>query len=453
MKLNLQNFCQPDFRGTNVLPSEMLSGNRSPARLNNSRTTGCIAKLKLMVIFIGLAGTQASLAQDLLPKPQGPYAVGRTVLRLQDPSRLEDVTVDNPTDKRRLSVLLWYPADNTQRSPRAPFVSKAADFVKIFHAQKPNVPLPVIQQAVSQLRPWATDKPPFAGNVARAPIVLMSHGLGSMPEEYESLAEELASFGYVVAGVNHTYGSTVNMYLPGFPTFALDDGPDTKLHLIAATSGKYVRDWSYDLRLTLTLLEGMDKQPDSLLFGKLDTQRVAAIGHSLGGAASIVASYLDERIDCAANLDGSLWEIGVDEAPTKPVMFFHHDMAEHDLAAVYPFVPTAKLLARLNATRSEYDLFRYFSLRQFAAEGKVASAGGVALKLANSDHGDFSDFTLIDWVNKNGTGTIDPQRAHFVINTYVKAFLDEKLRDTPSVLLRETSADFPEVSLIQPIAD
>jgi dienelactone hydrolase len=407
-----------------------------------------------LFILTCFAFSQSSQAQDILPKPKGPYDVGRTVFRLADPSRLEDATPDDTNDIRKISVLLWYPADKNSPSKRAQFTGHGEAFANIMQAAYPDIPLTLIQEAIQQLRPWAKSNPAFASKVSNAPIVLMSHGFGSNPEEYESLAEELASFGYVVAGVNHTYDSNVNMYLPGFPAFSAKDTENVKLHLNGDVFGKHVRNWSYDLRLTLTALEGFNKQADHVLFGKLNTGRVASIGHSLGGAASVVAAYLDKRIDCAANLDGSLWEIGVDQMPTKPVLLFLHDMAGYDPAKFYPVNPTAKLLAKLNAVRSEYDLFRTFTLRQDAAAKQVASAGGAAIELANSGHGAFSDLSLLPGLVTEGeTGTIDQQRAHFVINSYVKAFLDEKLRGKASVLLRETSPDFPEISINQPIAD
>jgi hypothetical protein len=53
-------------------------------------------------------------APPLLPNPSGSYGVGRSARRtLVDPVRDEPETPD-PTDKRKLSIEIWYPTDLCQ---------------------------------------------------------------------------------------------------------------------------------------------------------------------------------------------------------------------------------------------------------------------------------------------------------------------------------------------------
>ena len=280
--------------------------------------------------------------------------------------------------------------------------------------------------------------------VEKAPLILMSHGLGSIHEEYESLAEELVSFGFVVAGVNHTYCSTASMYLSGSPEYALADVDQHAYDDEPKIMKKYERQWSEDLRFVLTELQRLNQDQDSRLFGKLDMNRVGAIGHSFGGAASVAAAQRDERILCAADLDGLLWEIGLNAPPSKPVMLFETSLIEFKMSN-YPLKPSVEFLQSGNLTLDEYHRFRRYKMRQLSALNRITEAGGVMVKYPGADHLAFSDYTLIGGVS---AGKVDAQRAHFVINTYVRAFLDEHLRGTSSDLLRNPSLDFPEINVV-----
>ncbi len=91
----------------------------------------------------------------------------------------------------------------------------------------------------------------------KLPVVLMSHGTGGSPEGMGWLARELAEAGLVVIGAHH-HGNTANEpYLPeGFLCW-----------------------WerAADLSLLLTALE-----KDGPFAGRLDLERVSAVGFSLG---------------------------------------------------------------------------------------------------------------------------------------------------------------------------
>jgi hypothetical protein len=56
-----------------------------------------------------LSGLAAAQVQPSFPEPGGKFSVGRLEIDVTDASRQEGFT-DNPTDKRRLLVSLYYPA-------------------------------------------------------------------------------------------------------------------------------------------------------------------------------------------------------------------------------------------------------------------------------------------------------------------------------------------------------
>ena len=63
-----------------------------------------------------------------------------------------------------------------------------------------------------------------------------------------------------------------------------------------------------DAKFVLDQVAGLDVlAPDSVLAGHLDLQRVAMVGHSLGGAAAVRMLAEDDRIDAAVNIDGRMF--------------------------------------------------------------------------------------------------------------------------------------------------
>ena len=62
-----------------------------------------------------------SCASVIFPAPQGPFAVGTTVLDFIDPSRQETYSTVFP-EPRRFSAQVWYPAKSPGSKPPEPFL-------------------------------------------------------------------------------------------------------------------------------------------------------------------------------------------------------------------------------------------------------------------------------------------------------------------------------------------
>jgi predicted dienelactone hydrolase len=146
--------------------------------------------------------------------------------------------------------------------------------------------------------------PPVLPGVRR-PVVLFSHGLGFTAALNTALHEELASRGYIVAGIDHTFDGPVE-----FPDGRVEVQPpglpiDDLLHEVRAADLRFVVD-----QLT-ALAAGHNPDAEHRLLprglgGILDLTRVGAFGHSLGGPTVIRAMDRDRRIAAGAALDGTL---------------------------------------------------------------------------------------------------------------------------------------------------
>ena len=277
-------------------------------------------------------------AADLLPEPTGQYAVGRLSYDWVDSTRTEIYAADRE-DRRELVVFVWYPAQE-RAAELAPYLPQGwapvADFLGI---------------DVAGLRSHAVLDAAVAADDAAYPVLLLSPS-GFPPLLLTAIAEELASHGFIVVGVNHTYETTVTAFsdgrvVPANPAAiggAL--GPQTGSHDDVFRQRASVCEYkAADLASVATQLERLNTNPAERLAGRLDLERFAALGHSFGGNAALEWCRADQRCQAAANLDGAVWSevgrVGLDR-PALQVLAEHGEfvMAAEDAvrAGVAPSV-------------------------------------------------------------------------------------------------------------------
>lgn len=270
------------------------------------------------LVLVGLTGAGVALAIALpvprLPVPTGPYPVGTRVVQWTDPARPEPA---EPAERRVVVAQLWYPALPSD-GPRAQLLGRtAAEVGTVAAAVADQYGLPAFlldgpARARSHARPRAE---PAAG---RFPVVLFSPGLGAVRTQSTAWAEELASRGYVVAALDHPYDSAAVQLADGrVITSRLaatgDDAEDNRRALraieIRAADLSFVRQRLAD--------------PAGPLAGRLDPNRVAVAGHSLGGAAALLAARLDPEFGAVIDLDGYPRDPSPDPYP-QPVLALRH---------------------------------------------------------------------------------------------------------------------------------
>ncbi|GAA2962397.1 MULTISPECIES: alpha/beta hydrolase family protein [Streptomyces] len=235
-----------------------------------------------------------------LPRPTGPYAVGTEALHLTDRSRTDPWVPE--AGPRELMVSLYYPARPGGRGATAPYMSTEEARLMLTAAGLGSAS----PTGVSSLRTHArTDAPTAPG---RFPLVLLSPGFGNPRATLTSLAEDLASRGYVVASVDHAHESTGT---------ALPDG--RMLECAACDLVMAAPDEETVERLNATVSTGRGTDL-SFVLGRLtghhpawrharmiDPSRVAVAGHSIGGNAAASAMLADRRFDAGINLDGAFF--------------------------------------------------------------------------------------------------------------------------------------------------
>ncbi|MCT9113917.1 acetylhydrolase [Streptomyces mirabilis] len=353
-------------------------------------------------------------SQLTLPRPTGPYPVGTVALHLVDTSRPDPVV--GPGHHRELMASVWYPACKAEDLPRAPWMAEGA-----WRAFLADVGFP-LDPALGPLTAGHVGAPVHhAGQ--RLPVVVYSHGSGSHRGDHTIMVQELASHGYAVVTVDHTYDT--------FTEF-----PDGRVVTPADFPPMYPRDFAADLRFLLDCVEGLaaGRNPDvdgkplpQGLLGALNPQCIGAFGWSKGGTATALTMLADQRVRAGLSIDGPM-QPTITADLDRPFMMM---TAEFTRAAM-PDV--AEFWTHLRGWRLDIQ-----------ADGAIHNSYGdnaTLIPQAGKILG-MTDQQIQDWV-----GTLDPARAVRVQQAYPLAFFDPHLRHRRGHLLDGPSAAFPEVKFL-----
>ncbi|MET9518478.1 alpha/beta hydrolase [Streptomyces sp. NPDC002994] len=230
-----------------------------------------------------------------LPSPTGPHAVGLTTLPLTDTSRTDHWVPS--AGARELLISMHYPARRgTGTAPARPYMT-AEEARRLLEKTASWKLIPRGNEArLSATRTHARDNArPTPG---KFPLLVLSPGFGLSRMTMTSLAEELASRGYVVASVDHAYES----YATEFPgkgvlpcTACTLIGPDRPTSEVAQGRAR-------DVSFVLDTLTGPARAwPYARM---INAKRIGMAGHSVGGNGASQAMVTDRRIRAGANVDG-----------------------------------------------------------------------------------------------------------------------------------------------------
>jgi predicted dienelactone hydrolase len=345
-----------------------------------------------------------ALPRVTTPETTGPAQVGTARFEWTDESRGEPAT-SNPNDRRTVVVQAWYPADPRPKDPRALYLGRTSTEARQTAdgiAATYGVPSLLLHEAaVARTRAYL-DAPPQR-NGQRWPIVLFSPGLAGYRAQNTSWAQEIASHGYFVVAVDHPYESAA---------VVLDD--DSVIATNVRTSGdrdadNRVTDHLTDVRAQdlSFVLDQIDAIEGSALrspfAGLLDTRSIAAVGHSVGGAAAIQVAQQDPRVDAIINLDGLPRNVVPQRFP-QPIL------------AVVAGRGTGNEQSDATYRRTLNDLLRN------------SDGGGLCLTVDGASHLSFTDAPMILPPLPSLIGSGGRRHGHDITSRATLIFLDAALR-------------------------
>lgn len=228
-------------------------------------------------------------ADSILPQGSGPYLSSVTISELVDESRLDPF---NSSHARRLMISRFDPVLAEKCNPvTIPYFTPAT-------ATEENKILasydyPQIFEQFSLQVCKEEERGNGSHQRQKFPIALFSPGLNTTRLFYSSLAQELASHGFIVITVDHPYDVDVVEFPDGSVIYGGQVKKPTMNSSASVEHALQVR--ADDISYILDTL-GCETGDDVVMFG-----------HSFGGAAAATSMLKDPRIKAGVNNDGIMF--------------------------------------------------------------------------------------------------------------------------------------------------
>jgi hypothetical protein len=358
-----------------------------------------------------------------IPAPSGPFEVGTTIYELTDASRRE--LYSDKDEARRFQIQVWYPAEPSAADERAPWMNHAEVFSRSISTGLLDLP-PFFLDHLALVKLPAYKDSKVASTNDGYPIILFSHGWKGFNTQNTGQALQLASHGFVVIGVQHTYGAVVTVFddrtlasnnPSALPSGAPDDEYDIAAHKLADQ-------WAGDMGFALDFIEEQNSDPQSPFFNSLDPSLVGVYGHSTGGGAAVQFCGTDSRCKALFGQDPFMRPVSyevLDRGLTQPSFFMFSQRWTDDVESI------------------NNKLFNKFYVNLEEPLGAVSIEG--------TAHYDFTDLPLLSPLTPQLglKGPINGRRVITIVDNYLLSFFEMTLRGTPSDLFNQQSQGYDEV--------
>jgi predicted dienelactone hydrolase len=392
-----------------------------------------------VAVMVGLAGVAALLGslwvergiEVTLPTPTGPLAVGRTTYAWAD-AATSNTLAPVPGAKRELLVWIWYP------SMAAPSIAKD-DYIPAHMrtaAGPSHGPMKLVTRELSNVHGHSTRDSEVSPQSASYPVVIMRAGASAGVVGYSTLAEDLASHGYVVVGFDAPYRTNVVAFPDGR---VLRRTPENNPETCAAKAqaeqagcmSALLKAWTADVAFVLDRLERLNSFDKSGRFtGRLEMARVGIFGHSFGGATAAQFCHDDSRCKAAIDLDGQPFGSVVQAGLRQPFMFV---LSDHQTQSPDP--ETRQILANI---QSIFDRLPVDSRQRIVIRGAnhfLFSDDGALLKSR----------IVLRFLRMFGVVGIEGRRQLAVTTYVVHSFFDRHLKGAGAASLNLSSPLYPEI--------
>lgn len=428
--LTLVHFAVEGYRWQ-MIPNYVLTiilGLSALIRLKSAADWKPLASVLSLVVVAVSTALPVLLPVPLIPAPNGPYPVGTAIYELTDASRWE--LYSGKDEARRFQIQVWYPAEPSPSDERAPWMNRVDVFAPSISTYIDLPSFFLDHLALVEIPAYKDSK--AAASDQGFPVILFSHGWNGFNAQSSGQALQLASHGYVVVGVQHTYGALITVFEDG--TVALNnpdalprDAPD---EIYDPAADKLADQWAGDLDFALDFLTSMDSDSASRFFNVLDMSKVGVYGHSTGGGAAIQFCARASRCKALLGMDPFM----------RPVST---DVLEHGISQ-----PAFYLFSQVWA--DDVDSLNNAQFKPFY-ENSNSVLGAVYIE--GTAHYDFSDLPLLSPLapQLGLKGPINGKRVILIVNDYLLSFFDMTLKQSPSDLFDLTKQKYDEVELMQEI--
>ena len=393
-----------------------------------------------MLSVVGIMGLLGILLFDrnrdtALPAPTGPFTVGRaTCVWNEAPA---DPLLPQSGSRRELLAWIWYPAAAEQPTG-AVDEYLPAPWRNAIESQSGLLLAQFLTRDLSRVHAHSLHDADVSPQQLSYPVVLMRTGGAALTTDYTTLAEDLASHGYIVVGFDAPFRTRV-VVLPDGSVIAR--APQNNLDLVSGAqadqlASQLAEAWAADTAFALDQIERLNaSDPSGRFLGRLDMQRVGIFGHSLGGATALLFCHHDSRCKAGVDVDGAPLGSVVTEGVRQPFMFL---LSDHGGETPGAEAPRAIRDAGANI-RAIYD--------------RLPGDRRVQITIRGAGHFMFSDGVMLKSpflmraLRTLGVVRLDGRRQVAITAHCMRTFFDVSLKDAPASTLKSLS-EYPEVEVV-----
>jgi predicted dienelactone hydrolase len=271
-------------------------------------------QVKLSFLALFLANTGAGY---LLPNPPGKYNVTMT----------SGTVIDYNRDGRTLMLSVSQPASCTSTVPLLYMPNITAKYQGPWARKKFNLPVDLTPILLKARLPVCLDDPRSGSPLDEPPILLLSTGYRSSRLYYSVVASAIASECYMVITIDHPGETNIITYPDGHAVYSnlsniVDLNELTPYTYARVADASFVIDQlSNATAMTEILPRHAPRHTPRHAPRQLPTDRVAMLGHSIGGAAAVLAASQDSRIRGVINWDGPFFGSLHPSGLSQPVLY------------------------------------------------------------------------------------------------------------------------------------
>ena len=373
-----------------------------------------------------------------LPAPTGPFAVGRTLYDWADDSTL-DALAPVPGTKRELLVWVWYPSVAAQSG------AVVGDYMPTLVREPATraggaLILSLLTRDFSKVHGHSLRNAGLSPQQESYPVVIMRAGASLEVANYSTLAEDLASHGYVVVGFDAPYRTFAVVFPDGRVMRRM---PENNPELCFERTGReqegcvnrLLNAWTSDIGFILDRLAQLNtSDPSSKFRGRLDMRRVGVFGHSFGGAQAAQFCSQDSRCKAGIDIDGAPAGSVIQTGIHKPFMFLGSGHGD--------FSSNAEVRQIEAGIRSIYD--------RLPVDARLWVIIGGANHFTFSDDGALLKSNLVrGMLRVFGKLDIDGRRQLAVTAYCVHSFFDAYLKGPSVSRLKISSPLYPEIQVLE----
>jgi Platelet-activating factor acetylhydrolase, isoform II len=418
--------------------SNVPNGARKPSGFAKRLIKRLLKSLAALALFavVGLLAMFGLLWREhnteiTLPAPTGHFAVGRTMYTWINNGETDELA-PSPGAKREGVTWMWYPSAAATTARPGEYLP--APWRKALAEDSGRLMSLFLTPDLALVRTHSWSDAEVSTEQRSYPVVIMRAGGGALTTDFTTLAEDLASHGYIVVGFDAPYRTFV-VVLSGNRVVIRPPANDPE-NLPADQANRLINRlllmWTSDTAFVVGQLEQLNAaDPSGKFTGRLDMQRLGMFGHSFGGAQALQFCHDHPRCKAGIDIDGAPYGNVVQEGLKQPFLFL---LSDHSREMVDP--ASRQIHADIQSIYERLPSGRLF------------------LTIRGANHFSFSDqmlvksHYLIGMIGLLGVGGLDGRRGLAITADYVHTFFDVYLKDAPAVSLLKASQLYPEVQVM-----